>query len=141
MDRVYIDTDIILDLLTERKPFYKPAAHLFSMIERKEAKGFVSPLIFANLFYILRKSGSSALAVSTLKKLKLLVTILPVDSKIIELSLSSGFTDFEDAIQYYTAIEHNISFLITRNKKDYKNPAITICTAEEYIALSRRWTG
>lgn len=133
MEKVYVDTDIILDLLTKRNPFYRPAALLFSMAERKEVKVFVSPLIFANLFYILRKSGSPSIAVTTLKKLKLLVTILPIDDKIINLALSSSFTDFEDAIQYYTALEHDITCLITRNKKDYKNPAIAICTAEEYL--------
>lgn len=138
MDSVYIDSDIILDLLARREPFYEPAASLFSMIERGEIKGYVSPLIFANLFYILRKSTSNARAADTLKKLKFLLHILPIDDKIIDLALSSRFHDFEDAVQYYTAQQNGINYLITRNKKDYKKADIAIFTAEEFVSSRKR---
>ncbi len=134
-ERVYLDTDIILDLLAERTPFHAPAARLFSLIEAGEIKGCVSPLIFANLYYLLRKLKSGPEARAILARLKLLVTVLPIDDKIIELALHSGFNDFEDAIQYYTAIENNTSILVTRNKTDYKHAEITVCTAEEYLKL------
>jgi len=77
-------------------------------------------------------------AITSLKKLKTLVEIVPVDKKIINLSLESGFTDFEDAIQYHAAISaglSTLSTLITRNIKDYKNPAITVCSPEEYLNM------
>ena len=133
MDKVYIDCDIILDLLSKREPFFKSAESLFSMAEREEINAYVSPLIFANLFYILRKSTSNAKARDTLIKLKLLVDVLPVNEKITELALASEFQDFEDAVHYYTALENGIHYLITRNKKHYKNPELTICTAEEFV--------
>ncbi|MEQ8186680.1 MAG: PIN domain-containing protein [Candidatus Eremiobacterota bacterium] len=133
MNEVFIDSDIILDLLMKREPHYLSAAKLFTIIEKGNVKAFVSPLIFSNLFYILRKITSKERAKNSLKKLKFLVNILEVNEYIIELSLEADFNDFEDAIQYYTALENKIDCLITRNKKDYKKSLITICTAEEYI--------
>lgn len=131
---VFVDTDIILDLLTKREPFYHHAAQLFSRVETQKVKACVSSLIFANLFYILRKETSAQTAVDVLKKLRLLVTVLPVDDKIISHALDSGFKDFEDAIQYHTALSKGIPFLLTRNIKDYRKPTITVCTAEDFLA-------
>jgi len=131
---VFVDTDIILDILTSREPFYQPAARLFTLVERGEIKACVSSLTFANLFYILRKELSSPKAIEVLKKLRQLVTVLAVDDKIIGLALNTGFNDFEDAIQYQTALSKEIAWLITRNIKDYRKPVLTVCTAEEFLA-------
>ena len=68
-----------------------------------------------------------------LRKFKVLIEILSVDDKIIELALESDFKDFEDAIQYYTAIENNISIIVTRNLKDFKPAKITVLTAKQYV--------
>lgn len=135
MIKVFIDTDIILDLLMKREPHYVYSSILFSLIEKKQIKGYFSSLIFSNLFYILKKSASREKAKDSLKKLSLLVEILPVDSEIIELALLSDFNDFEDSIQYYTALKNGINLLLTRNKKDYKDSVISIYTAEEYIKI------
>ena len=134
MDKIFIDSDIILDLIQEREN-YPDALHLFTLIEENKVKGYVSPLIFANLFYILRKQESSKFALQVLTRLKALLKILTIDEKIIELALSSGFKDFEDAVQYYIALEKNLAYLITRNKEDYKKSGIMICNAREYLAL------
>jgi predicted nucleic acid-binding protein len=134
MDKIFIDSDIILDLIKERDN-YSDALHLFTLIEENNVKGYVSPLIFANLFYILRKQESSKFALQVLTRLKALLQILTIDEKIIELALSSGFKDFEDAVQYYVALEENLEYLITRNKEDYKKSGIIICNAKEYLAI------
>lgn len=131
---VFVDTGIILDVLAKREPFYKAAAILFSHVERGELKACVSSLTFANLFYILRKELSAPKAVEALKKLRQLVTVLPVDDKIAAHALDGGFTDFEDALQYHTALSKGIPCLITRNVRDYRKPIITVCTAEEFLA-------
>jgi predicted nucleic acid-binding protein len=135
MDRIFIDTDIILDLIQKRTPFYNDAVRLFSLIEEKQIAGHVSPLIFANLYYILRKANSKMFAIQTLVRLKALVSVLTIDEKIIELALSSGFKDFEDAIQYYAALGANLKYLITRNKADYRESGIIVCTAREYLSI------
>ena len=137
MDKVFIDTDIILDLLAKREPFYPHAAELFSLIDKKILKAYVSSIIFSNLHYILKKLTNKDTALKSLLKLKLLVSVLPVDEKIIELALASDFNDFEDAIQFYVAKENNIQYLLTRNIKDFKKADISVMTAEDYLKILR----
>jgi len=135
MDDLFVDTDIILDLLAKREPFYPYAAELFSLADSGKINIYVTPIIITNIHYILRKAVGKDKAIQNLLKLKLLVKILAVDEKIIELALASGFSDFEDAVQYYTARENDIPILLTRNTKDFKKAGITIMTAEEYVKV------
>ena len=137
MDEVFVDTDIILDLLGNRVPFYIHSANLFSRADRKEIQIFVSSLAFANLNYILSKQYSAEQARKKLVKFKTLVTVLSVTDKVIELALSSDFKDFEDAIQYFTATENDIKTLQTRNLKDYKTAQIPIMTAEQFLKVKK----
>jgi predicted nucleic acid-binding protein len=130
---IFVDSDIILDLLAQRELFYIYSAKLFTLVDQRKIKVFTSPLVFANLHYILRKQKSNDFALQSLRKLKTLVKILPINSKIIEQALNSDFTDFEDAIQYHTALNNKVKILLTRNKIDYKKSKITISTAEEFI--------
>lgn len=133
MEKVFIDTDIALDLLSERFPHYSYAAELFTLADKGKLLVHVSSLSFSNLNYLLSRQYSQKEARRILNKFKILVHVLSVDDKIIDLSLNSEFKDFEDAIQYYTAIENNISTLITRNLKDYKSASITVITAEDFL--------
>ncbi|MCP4372422.1 MAG: PIN domain-containing protein, partial [Deltaproteobacteria bacterium] len=116
---IFLDSDIILDVFAKREPFYFPAARLFTLIEQKKVAACTSPLVFSNLHYILRRLLSKDAAILHLRTLKTFVSILPVDEQILDLALNSSFSDFEDAIQYYTAKRHNVRSLITRNTKDY----------------------
>ena len=133
MDKVFVDTDIVLDLLAKRNPFYEAAGELFSLADKKMIKVYISPLTFANVNNILSKQYSFDKALRKLLKFKTLVTILSNDDKTIELALTSEFKDFEDGIQYYTAIEGGLKILLTRNLKDYKVAEISIMTAEQYL--------
>lgn len=133
MEKVFVDTDIVLDLLSNREPFYTPAAHLFSEADKNKTKVYISSLSFANLNYILSRQYSSDQARKKLLKFKTLVTVLAVTDKVVELALSSEFKDFEDGLQYFTAIENNIKTLLTRNLKDYKSAEITVMTAEQFL--------
>ena len=135
MHQVFVDSDIILDVLAERETFYIPAAKLFSLFDKGDVAGFTSPIVFANLYYILRKVKSKQYAVKSLIRLKSLISVLPVDSKIIDLALSSQFIDFEENIQYHTAMSYEINFIITRSKKHYKQSKISGCTADEYLKI------
>jgi predicted nucleic acid-binding protein len=133
--RVFIDTDVVLDLLLAREPFFSAATRLFMLVQDGEVEGCVSPLSFSNLFYILRKELSGPEAIATLRKLKILMHVLPVDERTIELALASSFTDFEDAIQYYSALSNKVDVIVTRNKRDYRAAKLPVLTAEECIEL------
>lgn len=131
--KVFVDSDIILDLLAQREPYYKYAAKLFTLIDQGKIKAFTSPLIFANIHYILRKLKSREFALQSLRKLKTIVGILPIDERVIEQSLNSDFKDFEDAIQYYTSLNNGIKVILTRNVADYKSSEITVSNSEQFI--------
>lgn len=133
MNKLFVDSDIILDLLAQREPHYIHAAKLFTLIDRRDVLAFTSPLVFANLHYLLKKLTSNVSALKSLRKLKTLLNILPIDEKVIEQSLNSEFNDFEDAIQYFTAVNNGITLIITRNKVDYKKSKIDVLTAEEFL--------
>ena len=133
MEKVFIDMDIILDVLAKREPHFKFAAHLLSLADTGKIKIGVSSLIFSNLNYMLSKQFGSAEARKFLVRFKTLVQVLTVDDKIIELALGSNFKDYEDAIQYYCAINNNYKTLLTRNLKDYKAAKIPVMTAESFL--------
>ena len=132
-ENIFVDTDVIFDLLAKREPFYKYSAKLFTYADKQELTICVSSLCFGNLNYILSKQKSAIEARKILSRFKVLVKVLPVDDKVIELALNSDFGDFEDAIQYYCAIENGIKVLITRNLKDFKHARIPVLTAEEFV--------
>ena len=133
MEKVFVDSDIVLDLLSGRQPHYNHAAELFSLADEGSVKIFVSSLSFANVNYILSKQYTADQTRKKLLKFKTLVSVLSVGDKTIELALASDFKDFEDAIQYNTAIENDLNTLLTRNLKDFKKSEITVLTAEQYL--------
>ena len=134
MENVFIDTDVIVDFLTDRKPFSLESAKIFSLIDQKKIKGCVSSLSFSNLYYVLRKFGTRKKVISSLQDLSELVDILKVDSDIVKSALTSDFKDFEDSIQYFAAQEHkNVDCIITRNIKDYKESSIPVMTPETFL--------
>lgn len=135
MTKVFIDTDVCIDLLSGRKPFNKTAEILFSLADNRKVKIYVSSLSFSNIDYVLRSRYSSAHSRQLIGKFKTLLNVLPVDSKTIDLAIASDFNDFEDAIQHSCAIENNLTTIITRNVKDYKKASIAILTPETFIAL------
>jgi predicted nucleic acid-binding protein len=136
MQSVFVDTDISLDMLATRQPFYAAAARLFTKADKKEIKLHVSALSFSNLHYVLRSENTTAETRRILNNYRILVNVLAVNEKIIDLALQSLFKDFEDAIQYYTAVQHSIPLILTRNLKDYKHSNLPVMTADDFLKNS-----
>ncbi len=131
--KLFLDTNIILDLLGERIPFYEPSAKLASLADKGKFDFVVSALSFATVNYFLTKYEGAEKAKEKLRKFKILSRIASVDEKIIEKGLNSKFKDFEDSLQYFCALKEECSIIITRNAKDFKESDLPIMTAEEYI--------
>ncbi len=134
MNRPFIDTDIVLDLLLARAPHFNAAARLFSLIESGKVRGHVSALTFANLHYVLRRVLSGPEAIRHLRKLRLLLQVAPLTDRVVDQALASEFKDFEDALQHYTVADNGLDCLITRNKRDFKHSVLPLYTAEEYLS-------
>lgn len=138
MTRLFLDTNIILDLLGERIPFYEPAAKLATLADRGEVQLIVSPISFATTYYILCRYESADIAIEKLRKFKILTEVCIINEQIIEKGLNSSFTDFEDSLQYFSAANANCDIIITRNGKDFSKSLIPVMTADEYLSSLKK---
>jgi len=134
MENIFLDTNIVIDLLAKREPFYKEAQDLFTLGDKNEVNLFISSLTFANAYYSIVRHHKEVDAKKYLSKFKVLVTILSLEDKVIELALASDFKAFEDGLQYFIAMDNEADVIITRNKKDFGNAKIPVMTAGEYLS-------
>jgi len=134
MSRIFLDTNVILDLLAQRVPFFDSIARLATLADQKKLVLVASPLSFTTVDYVLNKYESSELVLNKLRKFKIICEVCEVNEETVEKGLNSNFKDFEDSMQYYSAVQSNCSVIITRNGKDFKNSNIAIMTAEEYLS-------
>ncbi len=134
MKKLFVDTNIVIDLLARREPFYVEAAELFSLADKRHVELSISSLTIANTSYALLRQMDSNRAKSVLRKLRLILKVLPLDDKIVGLALNDeSFSGFEDGLQYFTAIEYEQELIITRNLKDFKNSKLPTMTAKQFI--------
>ena len=134
MRKILIDTNIVIDLLSRRELFYNEAASLFSLADKKDIELSVSSLTIANTSYTLLRQKTANETKAILRKLRLIIKILPLDDKIVGLALNDDtFSDFEDGLQYFTALENAQDIIITRNLKDFKNSKLPVMTARQFL--------
>ena len=134
MSRIFLDTNVILDLLAQRVPFFDSIARLATLADQKKLTLVASPLSFTTVDYVLNKYESSESVLNKLRKFKIICEVCEVNEETVEKGLNSNFKDFEDSIQYYSAVQSNCSIIITRNGNDFKHSNIPIMTAEEYLS-------
>lgn len=135
MKSVLIDTDVLLDFYLDRKPFSEDSLQLLLKCEQKQFRAFVTPVIIANTYYILRRHATHLYVVERLQILLDTISVIAMDQKQVLAALDSKFTDFEDALQYFSAVNSNkIDAIITRNIKDFKKSALPVFTPQEYLA-------
>ena len=133
MKKIYFDNDVILDISIKRELDIKDSVVLLNLVEAGLFKGYTSSVIFTNTYYIQRKLVGHEISINFLKKLRLLLAILNVGDLIIQKALESEFRDFEDAVQYFAAVENKMDCIITRNVEDYKNSTVPIYTPKEFL--------
>jgi predicted nucleic acid-binding protein len=134
MSKILIDTNIVIDVFAQREPFYKSAAQLFSLADKQKLELSISSLTFANTNYILSRLKSTQEAREILRRFRVLINVLQLNDKLIDLALNdNNFKDFEDGLQYYTAIDNDQDIIITRDLKDFKKSKIPVMTADEYL--------
>lgn len=136
--RVLVDTDVILDCLLDRTPFANDATAVLALCEQGSVRGFITPLIISNTYYLLRRI-SKASHNDVIDKLKVLLSILgvlPMDENTVLIALNSDFKDFEDALQN-TAAEQisDIDFIVTRNVKDYSKSSLEVLHPHDFVNI------
>ena len=134
MRKVFIDTNILLDLLLERQPWVRQASLLFSMADRKEIELLCCSLSFATATYLIQRfKYERKEIISKLSVAKSLCVVTTIDTHVIDRTLQSDFSDLEDAMQYYSALASNATVIITRNKNDFATSNIPVQTPIEFL--------
>ncbi len=132
----FLDTNVVIDFLEDRDPFADFAEKILTLARNKKLNLFISALSISNIDYILKKKVGKETSLQLLEGLIQFIKILPVSEQEILAAMKSGFPDFEDAIQHFTALQNpDIKGIITRNVKDYKKSQIPIFTPESLIAI------
>ncbi len=138
MNRILIDTDVILDFFFDREPFSDDASKILSLCEKRELKGFITPVMISNIYYLLRKTAKHEKVIENLKMLLNIVDIAIINKQTVFEALNSEFKDFEDALQNFSAQnEKEIKIIITRNIKDYKTSKLSVMTPEIYLKTAQ----
>lgn len=132
-DRIFLDTNVVLDLLGEREPFYDSAAKITTLADRGEIVLIVSALTYSTVYCLLSRFEDKELVKEKIRKFKVVADTSDLTDKIIDKGLSSKFSDFEDSLQYYCALKMDCKILITRNSKDFKESDIPVLTPDEYL--------
>jgi predicted nucleic acid-binding protein len=131
--KVLFDTNILLDFALERQPWFTDSEQIIYFAEQKQIVGYVSASTISDLYYIIRKSKGKELAKEFLVNLTTICQIAAVDSSVISMALSLNFKDFEDAIQYSTAVMNNLDAIATRNPQDFPVQVPQILTPSQLI--------
>ena len=137
MKKIFLDTNIILDFLGEREGFYEASAKIMTLADKKKIQVYTSPSSISNVFYVLTRYENSKIALEKIRKFKLLCSMSVMDDEVVEKAIHSNFKEFEDAMQYFSALASNCNIIITRNEKDFKNAMIPVMNAESYLLSLR----
>lgn len=136
MKQVFIDTNVILDFLADRIPFSEHASILFQLAKDNKINIHISALSINNTYYILRKVTSNNKALQLISEILEYTEVQDMSREIIRKAIKSGFKDFEDALQYHSAMEvGSIDVIITRNLKDFKKSELPVLSSETAVKL------
>ena len=137
METLFLDTNVVIDLLGEREDFYDAIAKIVSLADKGKIKLTVSALTYSTVFYVLSRFESKEIVKEKIRKFKTIAKTADLTDKIIDKGLSSKFGDFEDALQYFSALKTGSSIIITRNEKDFKSSEIPVFSPDEYLSKLR----
>jgi len=137
MDKVFIDADVLLDLYVLREPHHDNALRLFSLLKQSRTPCYTSPVVVANVSYILAKLQNRQYAVEKLRRMRKLVSIAPINESTVDAALSLPYKDFEDSIQFHCAVQNAIGTLITRNTRDYPGGQLRVVDPAQYLGMAQ----
>lgn len=133
MRKIFLDTNVVIDLLDKRDPFYHAAVSIFTLAYKRKIILYVSPMTYATASYLLRKHGRDEMR-QLLRNFRQLSKVTIADDKVVDDALASKFTDYEDALQYYSALTKSVEAIITRNTKDFTYSTIPVLTPDEFLS-------
>ena len=131
--KVLLDTNVILDFALERQPWFVDSEEIIYLAEQKQITAYISASTISDIYYIIRKIKGKELALDFLKNIISICQVANVDSRIISMALNMNFKDFEDAIQYSSAVINQLDIIVTRNIKDFLFSQPKILTPSQFL--------
>lgn len=136
MKHFFLDTNILIDFLADRKPFSDQAAILFQSSKNNRVKLYVAAISFNNVYYVVRQVHSHTKTIDLIKTIAQYVEIIAIDGTILKKAMASDFKDFEDAIQSFAAESiAEVEVIVTRNLKNFKKSNLPVFSPESAIEL------
>lgn len=137
MTSVFLDTDVILDLFIEREPHHSIALRFFSYLQvhAESIQAYTSPVVIANVGYILGKARSETYAVQKIKGLRDFVDILPMTEAEIDHAIQRPGDDFEDSLQYHCATANAVNIIVTHNGDDFLTEGVQTLEPDEFLKM------
>lgn len=132
---LFIDTNVVIDVIAGRPQRYEASAEVLTLLERDKFAGFISAISFNNIHYIIRRQSGKNKADHAVRTLLATFSIVSLDEKIITRAIDANFNDFEDGIQFFSAIRCHADYLISRNVKDFPHDDIPVLAPEEFLRL------
>jgi len=134
--KIFMDSDVVIDFFTDRDPHVNPASELFELNEQGIIKIFLSAVSINNIYYIVRRFLGHKKAIQVIESLTEMTEIIGTTKNEILQALKNDFSDYEDSIQYSSALTiQKLDAIITRNIKDYKNSKIAVMTPHSFIQM------
>jgi predicted nucleic acid-binding protein len=133
--KILFDTNVILDVMLLRDPFFKTATLLLAEVEKKEIKGYICPTTVTTIFYLVSKVKGSAEARKLITNLLQIFEASKLDKSILETALNPNFKDYEDSVLYESAVKTSLDGIVTRDRKDFRNSKLPVFDPEELFKL------
>jgi predicted nucleic acid-binding protein len=134
---VFVDTNVLLDVLAKRQPFYEDSAAVWTLAEQGRIRGLVSVLSFSNVYYVVRRLRDRRAATRAMLLLRGTFTPVACDEQVLSQAIDAGLKDFEDAIQYFSAVRTQVACLISRNPDHFPRSPLSVLTPTEFLAAQR----
>ena len=137
MIKLFLDTNVVLDVLAAREPFLADSLIVFSLCESGEAEGCASALTFCTVSYILRKFVTPVTMRGKLRDLRNVLMPVELSASLLDMAMASSLPDFEDAVQFYSAVQSGADYIISRDKRHFPQDSIPVLTPTEFLLLAK----
>ena len=135
--KLFLDTNIVIDVIAAREPFVADSRAIFDLCESGKADGRISALTLCTVAYVLRKFVSPGTMRTKLRELRNVLTPVDLSVSLLDKAIASPVADFEDAVQFYTAVYSEADYIITRNAKHFPQENIPVLSPTDFLVLMK----
>ncbi len=141
MQRVFIDTNVALDLLQNRQPFAGDALYIFALAEQQKIELCLSTDSLSTIFYIIERDRNAIIAKEAITKLLDYVVLCSLDESAVLRGMTLGFADIEDAFICAVALASHANVIVTRNGRDFSQSPLPVLSPCEFVAAYKAQNG